>query len=239
MHVIIIVTFLLIWQASLIDALDNKPIWKGPKTTKIALTFDDGPHPILSKKLLKILKTHRVRGTFFLVGNKSNENPDIVNQIQSEGHEIGNHSYNHDDLTTFNESEMINDLTKTNKILETITDSEIKYFRPPGGKLNTKLLNITGNLNLKMILWNINASDYKLKNDTFYVMDESKNKQKFLAVRLIDHISSKARGGDIILFHNGSDESILLLPDIIKRLRNDGFTFVTMGELLDDYSKIH
>jgi len=178
---------------------------------KVALTFDDGPHPYYTKEILKILDSYNVKGTFFLVGKQAEKYPRLVKAIKDAGCEIGNHTYNHPRLIYLNEAEIKKEVTSTTLLLENLLGEKIIYFRPPGGRyyFNT-LEHING---LEVILWTINTDDIY------------KPAQKIYAE--VTH----AEEGDIILMHSGVPQTIKALPRILRYFDRHGITALSVSEL--------
>ena len=165
------------------------------------LTFDDGPDPIMTPKILKILNKHGAKATFFLIGKNIVSNKELVKKISDEGHSIGNHSYYH--KTNFpisSKSKIIEDLKKTNKILEKITLKKTKLFRPPFGITNPNINIALEKLNLKSIGWGIRSLD-TITNDSRKLYKKVKNG--------ID------KGQSIVLFHDRCESTLDILENII------------------------
>ena len=124
---------------------------------KIALTFDDGPHPYYTAQLLDGLKEKGVRATFFVTGEHAKLHPEVVRRMSDEGHCVGNHTYSHMQLKESNKEEFKQELIKTNEIITGITGEEVLYVRPPYGTWDKKLEN---ELNMFPVLWNIDPLDW-------------------------------------------------------------------------------
>lgn len=195
-------------------------IWKGdPSSQKVALTFDDGPKPGESNRILNILDKYGVRATFFVIGKKTHEHPDLIYRIHTSGHDLANHSYTHTNLTTLPYNEILSELSETSKILEKTTKTPIRYFRPPGGKYNKEVLKGVKALNLQMIMWDVNSGDYATRLSKEHdPIDKS----------VLEHTT----GGSIILLHNGGEKTIRALPKIITGLQQRGYQLVPLRELL-------
>ena len=121
---------------------------------KIALTFDDGPHPEYTPMLLDGLKEREVSAAFFLMGKNAEKYPEIVERMHKEGHTIGNHSYSHVQLSSLEDLEACKEITKANKVVESITGKEPDYIRPPFGSWNPDLDCIT---NMIVVLWDVDT----------------------------------------------------------------------------------
>ncbi|MDE6607275.1 MAG: polysaccharide deacetylase family protein, partial [Lachnospiraceae bacterium] len=121
-------------------------------TKKIAITFDDGPHPQYTKQLLDGLKERGVKATFFVTGEHAELHPDIIERMNEEGHLIGNHTYSHIQLNSGNREEFKNQLIKTNEIISEITGNEVLYVRPPYGSWDKKF---ESDLNMFPVRWKV------------------------------------------------------------------------------------
>jgi peptidoglycan/xylan/chitin deacetylase (PgdA/CDA1 family) len=127
---------------------------------EIALTFDDGPNPAWTPRLLDILARHQVQATFFLVGSFAQAEPALVNRILAAGHLIGNHSWSHPNLALTSARRVEEELTRTSEILEQITGSPIKFFRPPFGFRRPFVLRTAKRLGMIPVLWNAITTDW-------------------------------------------------------------------------------
>lgn len=216
----------LMTHASAEDTLIIKK--NGMAEKHIALTFDDGPHSKYTDIILDILKENDVKATFFVIGENVAANPEKVKRINDEGHEIGNHTFNHIYISDFEEERITKELTDTDDAIFSATGIRPKIFRPPGGCYNEKSISHVKKLGYDCILWSVDTRDWSLPGTE----------------KVISTVMNEAAGGDIILFHdfnqNGSPT-----PDAVRRLipllKEKGYSFVTVSELLaikeDDYSK--
>lgn len=182
---------------------------------KIAITFDDGPHPHYTEQLLDGLKERGVVATFFVTGEHAELHPDIIRRMQEDGHLIGNHTYSHIQLTRSNRDTFKEELIKTNEILEEITGEEVQYVRPPYGSWDKSF---EKELNMFPVLWNVDPLDWCSGNVSC----------------IVDKIVSKAGENDIILMHDYYDTSVTAALKAIDELLEEGYTFVTVEEILFD-----
>ncbi|MCP4049258.1 MAG: polysaccharide deacetylase family protein [bacterium] len=202
-------------------------LWSGGRDTrKVALTFDDGPKHKYTNLILDILKELSVKATFFVVGKECGMNPDLVYRIYAENHELGNHTYSHYRLDTLSREKIETEILSTSEIIKSITGREVTCFRPPGGKYNKYVLKVLNKHKIKMIMWDVNANDYVHSSPFYGIGGENPAKKVY------DRIVSGVRNGSIILMHNGGNESIKALPDIIRKLRSDGYEFITLSEMM-------
>lgn len=182
---------------------------------KIAITFDDGPNSHCTGRLLDGLKKRGVKATFFLIGKNVKENPDLVKRLDEEGHLIGNHTYNHVEITRISDEEAKKEITDTDKAICAITGKHVEYMRPPFGLWQEEL---EQELNVMPVMWSIDPLDWTTKN-----VDEIVNK-----------VVTEAGENDIILLHDCYDSSVDAALRIIDTLQKKGFEFVTADELIMD-----
>ena len=181
----------------------------------VAITFDDGPNNDYTRMLLSGLKERGVKATFFLLGKEVVKYPEIVAEIHADGHLIGTHSYEHVNLKNLCDEAAIEQVDKTNEAIHAITGEYPEYIRPPFGSWKCNL-----DYETKMIevLWDIDPLDWKTSNSDV------------IAKRVTDKVTEN----DIILLHDASESSVLAAFKIIDQLEKEGYTFVTVDEILFD-----
>lgn len=179
----------------------------------VALTFDDGPSKYTSK-ILDVLDKYEASATFFLIGNKVDFYGDVLRRMLKEGSEIGNHSYDHKLLTRLSKEEFQEEIDKTQKAIYDVTGFTPTLFRPTYGGYTNVLKSYT---DLKFVLWDVDSRDWQVK---------SKNK-------IMKNILPNVKSGSIILMHDNHEYSLNALDDLIKELKNQGYKFVTVSELLE------
>lgn len=180
---------------------------------KIALTFDDGPHPEYTPMLLDGLKEREVSAAFFLMGKNAEKYPEIVERMYKEGHTIGNHSYSHVQLSSLEDLEACKEITKANKVVESITGKEPDYIRPPFGSWNPDLDCIT---NMIVVLWDVDPLDWKCQNTDL----------------IVKRVVSKVKEDDIILLHDSYETTVEATFQIIDTLEKEGYEFVALDEII-------
>ncbi|MET9209525.1 polysaccharide deacetylase family protein [Streptomyces bacillaris] len=186
------------------------------KAKCIALTFDAGPGED-TPELLDILKEKKVSATFFLLGrNHVLKHPDTVRRIQDEGHEVANHTWTHKILTDEEPEEIRAELEKTQEAIEKITGKRPRLMRPPQGRTDDQVSRISKELGLSQVLWSATAKDY------------STNDSALITRRILD----QAGKDGIILLHDIYKGTVPAVPGIIDALQKDGYTFVTVPELM-------
>ena len=182
---------------------------------KIAITFDDGPHPQFTEQLLDGLKERGVQATFFVTGEHAELHPDIIERMNEEGHIIGNHTYSHMQLTKGNRDSFKDELIKTNQILNEITGEEVVYVRPPYGTWDKSF---ETELNMIPVLWNIDPLDWCSQDVT----------------GVVNKVMKEADENAIILMHDYYETSVTAALQIVDRLQEKGYTFVTIEEIMFD-----
>jgi len=128
---------------------------------ELALTFDDGPNPAWTPQLLEVLAAHRIKATFFLVGQYAGTEPYLTRFIAEEGHVIGNHSWSHPNLALTPSRVVYEELHRTKNTLEQITGSAVRYFRPPFGARRPVVLQIARDLGMSAVMWNVMTNDWE------------------------------------------------------------------------------
>lgn len=188
------------------------------KENFVSLTFDDGPHPEFTLKVLALLKKFNVKATFFLIGKNAEKYPDIVKTIVSEGHAIGNHSYAHTNNYGFLKTkQVVADVVKAQKIIQTITNSTNNYFRPPFGVTNPNISKALKQLDLQVFGWSVRSFDTIAKS-----VDE-----------VINKITPKIKKGDIILLHDTSELSLIILEQLLQFFKQEKLKSVTLEQLVN------
>ena len=196
----------------------------GSKEEKvIALTFDDGPHPEFTPQILDILEEYNVKATFFVLGQHGEMYPDILKRQINEGHEIGNHTYTHINIKKTPAEKIKEEFYRTQEVIHSSTEIKPKVFRPPYGIYDNTVVNIANKNNCSIVLWSPHQ--------------DSKDWSHPDVEKIIDTTISKVENGDIILFHDyvyyDTNNTIEALEYIIPELKNRGYEFVTMSELID------
>ena len=179
----------------------------------VALTFDDGPQRTQTTRLLDFLKEQDVRVTFFMIGVSVKEAPEIVRRCAREGHQVASHTYNHKDLTKLGPERLAQEIGDTAALLEELTGYRPTAMRPPYGAQNAAVQAAAGT---PLILWSIDPKDWSTRD-----ADKSYNR-----------VVSNVRDGDIVLLHDLYSASVEAAERIIPALKEQGYTFVTVDQLL-------
>lgn len=201
------------------DAIkDALPKALDPKKKYVSLTFDDGPNPETTPKLLNILKENDVKATFFMLGQNAEANPEVVKQVLDAGHEVASHSYDHPQLNTLDDKALKAQIQKTDKILYKASGKLPRNLRPPYGAIDKHSAEV---ISKPIIQWNIDSEDWK-----------SHNTDAILAT-----IKANLYDGSIILLHDIHPETVASIPQVIKLLKDNGYTIVPVNELLGGKEK--
>ncbi len=197
-----------------------KAILRGnKKENKIAITFDDGPHPEHTPAILKILKEHNVKATFFFVGERVDEHLEIMKQAIEEGHIVGNHSWSHGfwfDLKSAHNMQV--EINKANHIVQQHTGLLPHLFRPPYGVTNPNLAKAIKNTNMVTVGWSLRSMDTVLKSEE----------------ALLNRVTKKVKGGDIVLFHDTQAGTVSALEGFIKHCQLKGLDIVPLDKLIGE-----
>lgn len=185
---------------------------------KVLLTFDDGPNPGTTEKILLTLNQHNIKALFFCVGNNVDENDELTKAILENGHTIGNHTFNHKILNKLNNIDAKEEIEKTNSLLLEKYEYKLKYFRPPHGKFNFKVKNLISESGLKCVMWSLLTYDYQ--NDFKKVKFAIDN---YLAKNSIIVLHDSTKSKDIII------ESIKYISDSVQE---SGLRFGEANECL-------
>lgn len=186
----------------------------------IALTFDDGPHPNETNQVLDVLKKYDVKATFFIAGKHANWYSKPLIRVNEEGHEIGNHTFNHPDISNLSKCQLEEEIIKCEDILVKLTGKKPKLFRPPYGSYNKDILEeIAKTYDYKIVLWTtVDAKDWQNPG----------------ANKIADIITNNAKNGDIILLHDyATDNTVEALEILIPKMIDKGYKFVTVSELIN------
>jgi peptidoglycan-N-acetylglucosamine deacetylase len=183
----------------------------------VALTFDDGPHPAFTHEILQILGQEGAKATFFVVGKQVKLYPELLKEIAASGNEIGNHTYNHLNLTTLAPSQVDAEIRMNEQIIKQVTGLNPRYFRPPGGHYDSQVVDIAKDNGEDMALWSVASRD------------TDRPPADYICRRVLNNVQNKG----IILLHSGVEQTIEALPVLIKELKKRGYRLVTLSELDD------
>ena len=192
------------------------------KSPYIALTFDDGPNPRYTPKLLDILKEHGVKASFFVVGKNAERYPHILHRIHSEGHVVGCHSYSHSHAWLLSPINTFRDLKRVCRVLEDQLNNHPAWYRPPWGLFKLFTLPAAKKMGLKTAYWSIEAQDWEAKTTPQHIYNT---------------VISRAKPGSIVVLHDSGGapgapaKTLEALPLIINTLKQKGYKFVTLEKM--------
>ena len=189
------------------------------KTKKVALTFDDGPHPRYTHEVLEILKEYHVTATFFVIGINASRYPDALKELAQSGCEIGNHTYSHNNIRYADKDQVEREILSCQRELADQIGITPTLFRPPEGRFNQYLEEAAYSMNYRIILWSIDTKDWAHTPPDIIVQE---------VLSQLDH-------GDIILMHDyisGKNTTCSALRILIPTLQSMGYEFVSVSELI-------
>ncbi|MBW4567033.1 MAG: polysaccharide deacetylase family protein [Tolypothrix carrinoi HA7290-LM1] len=189
----------------------------------IALTFDDGPWTGSTAKVLDILKKNNIKGTFFIVGQMLKQHPDLGVRIVTEGHVIANHTWTHR-YHSMNPQVAAYEVESTSDLIYQTTGVKTTLFRPPGGMMNNGVAAYARNQKYTIVMWSADSLDYS----------------RPALSRLISNVTRASKPGGIVLLHDGGgnrSRTVQALPQIIDYFKKQGYSFVTVPELLEMQDK--
>ena len=190
---------------------------------RIALTFDDGPSEN-TKAVLDILKKYNIKATFFLIGSKVALHQEVLKRLVEEGHQVGNHTYNHSKSTGFYAVSKLNkELESTRAVVKNYTGLNMKLYRPPFGVTTPNLAKVVSQLRLNVIGWSVRSFDTTRQS----------------AESIIQRVLKQAKPGSVVLLHDDREKCARVLETIIPHLLKQHYTFATVGELfkIEAYEK--
>lgn len=193
--------------------------YKKNEGNRIALTFDDGPHPVYTEKILDILKKYNVKATFFMIGENVINYTETALRVKEEGHEIGNHTVKHLTARKSSPAELMQDMLECSRIIREKLGYEASIMRPPEGALVDAVMTTCSELDLSVILWNVDTRDWAHSPPR----------------KIYDTVINNTDSGDIILMHDyigKSSPTPEALELIIPKLIESGYVFVTVSELI-------
>ncbi len=187
---------------------------------RIALTFDDGPHPRYTGQILEILEKYGVKATFFFVGQNIGYYPDAARAVVDAGHEIGNHTYTHRTVKSMSESQILSEMTRCDDMIYSLGEYHTVLFRPPEGAFGEAVERSAAALGYSVILWSVDTRDWAHSTPR----------------NIYDNVMQNIDGGDIILMHDYigyNSPTPKALELIIPALQERGYEFVTVSELIN------
>ncbi len=194
---------------------------------RVLLTFDDGPSPEWTPKILNELKEANIKAVFFMIGHHVQKYPDIARRVVEEGHTIGNHGYAHSVMFYYTAAEIEEEIKYTEHVIKEVTGQTTKYFRPPKAWLRRGIKKKIKLMGYETILWSLNSKDWVSFNHK----------------SITNYISKNIKNGDILLFHDSGNvstteggnrrQTVKSISLLARTLREKGFEFVSIEELIN------
>ena len=179
----------------------------------VALTYDDGPNPVYTEKLLQVLEEAHVQASFFMMGKQVENYPQVVKQVAAKGHLIGNHTYSHVNVCQLSEGQVKEEIQKTNELIYECCGRTPEWFRPPFGCNREKLIS---EMHMYQVFWNVDPLDWSVQNTG----------------TIVNHVLKYVKDGDIILMHDAYPTTVEATKILIPKLQEMGYTFVTVDEMI-------
>jgi peptidoglycan/xylan/chitin deacetylase (PgdA/CDA1 family) len=202
---------------------------------KLAVTFDDGPNPAMTPKLLDLLDRHKTRATFFVIGQYVRQNPELLRETAARGHVIGNHTDSHPNLFWTSAAQTRDELHRCHDAIATALRAPPRFFRPPFGWRNPWLASVARELDLQVVTWSLLPGDWRAPTPDWLV-------QRMQSISAHAKPAAKSAvnstGGDILCLHDGGHRAqntdrtrtLEALERCLPRWRDLGLEFVTMNE---------
>ncbi len=188
-----------------------------PNGKYVALTFDDGPRPDVTPRILDTLKKHDAKATFFMLGSQVEYYPSLANKVEEAGHDIGNHTMNHQDLSILDSNKIKEEAQKSSRIIEKATGQKPTLLRPPYGAWNDSVKRVTKEMGVPMVMWSVDSLDWKSRN----------------AAAVNEEVMSNVAPGSIVLLHDIHPSTADALPQLLSSLEEQGYQMVTVSQLLE------
>lgn len=189
------------------------------KTKKIAITFDDGPNPDYTPKVLQLLSDYNAKASFFCIGKHVKKYPELLRQIHAEGHDIGNHSYTHSTTIDFKSTEgWLGELKKTDQAIFKVTGVKSMLFRPPYGVTTPHLANAIKVTGHQVIGWNIRPFDTALGNRNL----------------ILKRVLNQVKPGAIVLLHDKHEHIEFVLEQLLPFLKKQDYEMVSINDLINE-----
>ena len=185
----------------------------------VALTFDDGPHPRYTEKILSVLEKYNVKATFFMIGTNVALYPEMAKAVCSAGHEIGCHTYSHPHMKQISAAQLTEEVEKCEALFASLGIPRPKLFRPPEGFRSEAQVRLLEEKGYRIVIWSLDPKDW----------------QGTPSAQMVTSAITQVKGGDILLFHDyisGQNNTIAAIEQLIPRLLESGYQFVTISEMM-------
>ncbi len=186
------------------------------KNRKVLLTFDDGPDPVITPKILSLLTEYQLTAIFFVIGKKAEQHPEVIQQIINDGHLLGNHTYHHSNFFSLQRQSLVGeDLQKCDAVIAQLTGQSPVFFRPPIGYTNPRIARVVRKMNKRTMGWRLRSYDSILKTPA----------------KLLHRLTRSVRPGDIILLHDNLPQSAEVLAEFIQQSQKNGIIFASQEDI--------
>nr|WP_247886439.1 polysaccharide deacetylase family protein [Azospirillum brasilense] len=186
-----------------------------------ALTFDDGPHRVVTRQILDVLNREKIPATYFPVASVAENQGEVIRDFLAAGHEIGNHSLTHADLRAMAPDAQRHEIAEANRILRGFGANPV-LFRPPYGRYTPDLLTIAREESMSPVLWTVDTRDWQVRDPD----------------RIVQHVKTEAGTGSVLLLHSTYPSTLNALPRVIAAMRAKGCEFVTLSEWIERMHQI-
>lgn len=186
-----------------------------------ALTFDDGPHRVVTRQILDVLNREKIPATYFPVASVAENQGEVIRDFIAAGHEIGNHSLTHADLRSLDADAQRHEIAEANRILRGFGANPV-LFRPPYGRYTPDLLSIARDEKMSPVLWTVDTRDWQVRDPD----------------RIVQHVKTEAGTGSVLLLHSTYPSTLNALPRVIAAMRAKGCEFVTLSEWIERMHQI-
>ena len=186
----------------------------------VALTFDDGPHPQYTTQILDLLQQYDAKGTFFVVGQLAEKNPEVIARMYEDGHELANHTYTHP--YTKSVSKIKEEIEQTNNVIFSITGFYPNLFRPVEGNYTDEIVQTVVKDGFKIVMWSWHQDTEDWKNPGVHV--------------IVSRVLKGIKEGNVVLFHDGGGnrrQTVGALEKILPELQRQGYRFITISEMIE------
>jgi peptidoglycan/xylan/chitin deacetylase (PgdA/CDA1 family) len=206
-------------KAEFAVAQDDRPrfITEGPADgNRVALTFDDGPTPGVTDRILDALKQRQAHATFFMIGERIAAAPELARRVLAEGHDIGNHTFTHAKLTTLSEPHVEREIQRTQDTIRELLNHRAAWFRPPYGAFRQDQAHWAHERDMAVALWSVDSGDWSRPGEK----------------QIVDKVVTDVKPGSIILCHDLHEQTAQALPELLDKLQGRGSSLVTLSELM-------
>lgn len=198
-----------------IDSLNHFP---EIQKKQVAITFDDGPNDRFTPQVLNLLQKYNVKATFFCVGQQMKQFPEITKRLVNEGHTVGNHTFSHNEqFGFFSTKKVIEELQNTNALCKELIGKELLLFRPPFGVTNPRIKKAIDSVGLQSIGWSVRSLDTTSKS----------------SAKIFQSIKNTVSQGDVILLHDTSEKTVVILEQLLVYLKEQNFELVSIPTLFN------